>query len=294
MVPAGPVVDDHIAQLRPLMDDADTVIDAGNANFNDTNRRAAGAEERARKRGELLAATEEKLSAIQAACGRTRAPYRGKDKIARRVERECARYKMLKHFELEFTETGLSYARKGEAIAAESALDGFYIVRAGRIPAGEMDAAGLVETYKSLSRVERDFRAIKTTALDVRPIFHRDEDMVRAHIFVCMLACHLRWHMEDRLKPALFNDEEPGGAARSSPVAKAMRSDRGEAKAATKKAEDGLPVHSLATLLEDLSTLCRVTVRPAIRGAQTFNKLAEPTAVQTKILGLLNVNPQAM
>ncbi len=252
------------------------------------------AAERERKRNDLLAATEEKLQTIAEACQRARAPFHGKDKIARRVERECAKYKMLKHFELTISETSLKFARKEEAIAQEAALDGIYVVRAGRVAQEEMDSAGLVRTYKSLSQVERAFRAMKTTVLNVRPIFHREEDMVRAHVLVCMLACHLQWHMERALKPTLFNDEVPGGAPRSSPVAKARRSDRGNTKAATKKAEDGRPVHSFATLLEDLATLCRITVRPSVVGASTFNKLAEPTSVQAKILALLGVTPKAI
>jgi len=257
-------------------------------------RNPALAAERERKRSDLLAATEAKLQSVASACQRLRAPYRGKDRIARRVERECAKYKMLKHFELSFTESSLEFVRKEEAIAREAALDGIYIVRAGRVSQEEMDAPALVKTYKSLSQVERAFRAMKTTILKVRPIFHREEDMVRAHVLVCMLGCHLQWHMERGLKAALFNDEEPGGAPRSSPVAKARRSRRGEAKAATKRAEDGRPVHSFTTLLEDLATLCRITVRPAVSGAHTFNKLAEPTAVQAKALALLGVTPKAI
>jgi hypothetical protein len=180
------------------------------------------------------------------------------------------------------------------ALAREAALDGIYIVRAGRVSENEMDAAKLVETYKSLSQVERAFRALKTTVLNVRPIFHRQEDMVRAHVLVCLLASHLQWHMERKLKPALFNDEVPGGAPRSSPVAKARRSERGETKAATRKAQDALPLHSFATLIEDLATLCRITVRPAIAGAHTFNKLTQPTAVQAKALALLGLTPKAI
>jgi transposase len=257
-------------------------------------RNPALAIERERKRNELLAATEEKLASIAAACRRTRAPYRGKDKIARRVERECAKYKMLKHFDLCISESSLEFTRDQEAIGREAALDGIYVVRAGRVPQSQMDAAGLVRTYKSLSQVERVFRAMKTTVLNVRPIFHREEDMVRAHVLICLLAGHLQWHMEKALKPALFNDEQPGGAPRPSPVAKARRSESGEAKAAEKKAEDGQPLHSFATLLEDLATLCRTTVRPAVSGAATFNKLTEPTPVQAKILALLGVTPKAI
>lgn len=257
-------------------------------------RNPALADERARKRLELLDATEAKLETIRAACQRSKAPYCGKDKIARRVERECAKYKMLKHFDLHITETSLSFTRKEASIAEESALDGFYVVRAGRVAPDEMDANKLVETYKSLSEVERAFRAMKTTSLNLRPIFHRDEDMVRAHVLVCMLACHLRWHLEQKLKPALFNDEQPGGEPRKSPVAKAKRSQAAALKAATKKTPDQLPVHSFATLLEDLAALCRVTMRPAIEGAQPFRKLAALTATQAKVFKLLGIVPKAL
>lgn len=255
-------------------------------------RNPALARERERKRKELLAATEEKLQTIADACQRARAPYRGKDKIARRVERECAKYKMLKHFELTITETSLEFVRNEDAIVREAALDGIYIVRAGRVSPQEMDTDKLVETYKSLSQVERAFRAMKTTVLNVRPIFHREEDMVRAHVLVCLLACHLQWHMEQMLKASLFNDEVPGGAPRESPVGKANRSDRAQRKAASKRAEDGQPVHSFTTLLQDLATLCRMAIRPAVAGAGSFHKLTEPTPVQAKALDLLGVTPK--
>ena len=257
-------------------------------------RNPALADERNRKRGELLVQTENKLNEITAACSRSRAPYRGKDKIARRVEREVAKYKMLKHFELTISETSLSYQRKEANIATEAALDGFYIIRAGRVPSTELDAKALVETYKSLSGVERAFRAIKTTSLHVRPVFHREEDMVRAHIFVCMLAYYLRWHLEQRLTPLLFNDEQPGGAPRESPVAKARRSESGNRKAATKETDEGLTAHSFTTLLQDLGTLCRHDIRAAIPGATTFHKLTNPTANQTKAFELLGVTPKPL
>jgi len=289
----------HCGDLQPeLFDECDLAEITSEEHFPGERlvvcRNPALAAERKRKRNDLLAATQAKLQSIANACKRVRAPYHGKDKIARRVERECAKYKMLKHFELTLTETSLKFVRDEEALAREAALDGIYIVRAGRVSQEEMDAAKLVETYKSLSQVERAFRAMKTTVLNVRPIFHRQEDMVRAHVLVCLLASHLQWHMERQLKPALFNDEVPGGAPRSSPVAKARRSERAETKAATRKAQDALPVHSFATLLEDLATLCRITVRPAIAGAHTFNKLAQPTAVQAKALALLGLTPKAI
>lgn len=260
-------------------------------------RNPALAAERTRKRHQLIEVTETKLTEIAAACGRPRAPLKGQADIARRVQREAAKYKMLKHFELEINDTGLTWKRRETEIAEESAMDGYYIVRAGRVSAAEMDAGGLVRTYKSLSGVERAFRGIKTTGLHVRPIFHREEDMVRAHLLVCMLAWHLHWQLEQRLKPLLFNDEEPGGAPRQSPVAKARRSAGGDQKAATRQTNTAaaLPVHSFATLMSDLATLTRNTLRPNIPGARaTLYKLTEPTANQAKAFELLGVVPKAL
>ncbi len=249
-------------------------------------------DERTRKRNDLLDTTETRLAKIAAACARPKNPYRGKDRIAGRIEREAGKYKMLKHFELTITETSLTYRRKGDQIAEEAALDGIYIVRAGRIGPEQMQKEQLVETYKSLSGVESAFRGLKTESLHVRPIFHREEDMVRAHIFLCMLAYHLQWHLQQELKPVLFADEVPGGAPRSSPVVKARRSGKADTKAATKKAEDGQPLHSLRTLFDDLATLCRNSLRPAVKGAKVFHKLTEPTPLQRKIFGLLKITPR--
>lgn len=221
---------------------------------------------------------------------REKNPYTGADRIGRRVERECAKFKMLKHFHLEISNASFNFHRNENSIKEEVYLDGFYIVRAGRVGPKEMSSEKLVETYKSLSKVERNFRAIKTTALQVRPIFHRTEDMVRAHIFICMLAAHLRWHMEQKLKPVLFYDEVPGGSQRKNPVQKAKRSDRAMAKIASKKNEDNLPVHSFETLLKDLSSLSRNTIAPAIKGSKPFFKLTEATPIQQKALALLNVS----
>jgi hypothetical protein len=251
------------------------------------------AQERRRKRQELLEATEEKLRTIAAACAREKRPYRGKDKIAARVERECAKSRMLKHFELTITETSLSFRRKEKAIEREAAFDGVYIVRAGRVSPEQMSDEDLVSTYKSLSGVERAFRTFKGDDLRVRPIFHRRADMVRAHIFTCMLAYYLQWHLCRDLKPALFFDEVPGGAPRTSPVAKAQRSEAAELKIAHKKsAETGLPLHSFNTLLADMATLSRLTIRPNIEGAEPFYKLTEPTETQKNILDLLKITPQ--
>jgi len=201
---------------------------------------------------------------------------------------------MLKHFELTITETSLSYRRKQRQIDDENALDGIYIVRAGRVGPEQMQKEQLVETCKSLSGVERAFRGLKTESLEVRPVFHREEDMVRAHIFLCMLAYHLQWHLQQDLKSALFADEVPGGAPRSSPVAKAVRSESAKSKIGARKAKDELPLHSLRTLLADLSTLCRLRIRPAVRGAKSFYKLTEPTPVQQKIFKLLKITLKSM
>ena len=172
-------------------------------------------------------ATEEVLSSIRQCVQRPRAPYRGKDKIARRVEREAAKYKMLKHFDLDIGEDYLRWQRKEDGIRAESALDGFYVIRAGRIERAEMSAERLVESYKSLGRVEQAFRCLKTIDLHMRPIFHHLEDMVRAHALLCMLAYYVDWHMRKALAPMLFAEDDPQGAAakRSNPVEPAQPSD---------------------------------------------------------------------
>jgi len=252
-------------------------------------------EERARKRNELMQATEAALARIAAASARARNPYRGKDRIARRVEREAGKYKMLKHFTLKIEETGLNYQRDLSSIEAEAVLDGIYVVRARQEGTKHLNADELVSTYKSLSGVESAFRSIKTETINVRPIFHREEDMVRAHIFLCMLAYHLQWHLTRALKPLLFEDEVAGGAPRENAVAKAQRSNNAEAKAATKRTADGeVPLHSFTSLLKELSTLCRVTLRPAAEKAACFFKLSNPTQVQQKAFELLGLQPQIM
>ncbi len=251
-------------------------------------------EERARKRRELLEVTEQKLRDIRDACHRPVNPYQGKDRIARRVEREVGKYKMLKHYNLSFSETGLSFERDTASIREEEALDGIYVVRARAQGTEHMNEAQLVSTYKSLATVESAFRSIKTETLHVRPIFHRDEDMVRGHILICMLAYYLQWHLTRELKPLLFEDEVPGGAPRTSPVAKARRSKAAEAKAAAKQTSEGLTVHSFRGLLTALSTLCRITLRPNIKNADTFFKLTEPTKLQHKALELLGCKLNTM
>ena len=177
------------------------------------------AKERARKREALLQATEALLAPIGAATQRQKRRLSGKETIALRVGKVIGKYKMAKHFELDITETAFAYPRKSEAIAAEAALDGLYIVRTS-VPATELDAEHTVRAYKGLSVVERAFRSLKTVDLKVRPIYHYAASRVRAHVFLCMLAYYVEWHMRQRLKPLLFDDEEPevAHAARTSVV----------------------------------------------------------------------------
>jgi hypothetical protein len=243
--------------------------------------------ERARKRQDLLEATERELDRIVAATRRTLRRLRGKDNIGVRLGRVLGRFKMAKHFRYEITEESFAFARDEESIRREAALDGIYVIRTS-VEREVFDAEQTVGTYKSLSRIERAFRCQKTIDLEVRPIRHRREERVRAHIFLCMLAYYVEWHMRRALAPILFDDHDREGAAakRTSPVAAAERSDAAKRKATRGRTEDGLPVHSFQTLLKDLATLCRNRVRVA---GSSFDQITHPTKVQTRALELLQV-----
>ena len=250
------------------------------------------AEERARKRGELLAATELDLAKIAAATQRTRNPLRGEQAIALRVGRVIGRFHMAKHFVLSITHTTLAWQRKTESIAAEAALDGLYVIRTS-VPTAQLDAAAAVAAYKSLAHVERAFRSIKTIDLHVRPVFHYSAERVRAHVFLCMLAYYVEWHMRERLKSMLFDDEhlEEVSAGRASPVVKAVRSEHAKAKDASKRADDGLPLHSLRTLLQDLSTLTYNIARTGANPDATIVITSRLTPIQNKAFKLLAISP---
>jgi transposase len=250
------------------------------------------AEERARKRSELLAATELDLGKIATATQRSRRPLRTEKAIALRVGRVIARFHMAKHFELNITDTSLTWARKTDAIAAEAALDGLYVIRTS-LSAGQLDASNTVAAYKSLANVERAFRSMKTVDLHVRPVYHYNSERVRAHVFLCMLAFYVEWHMRQCLKPMLFDDEfiQETQAARASPVNKAVRSDHAKAKDASKRADDGLPVHSLRTLLKDLGTLAYNISSPSLNPDAKIVITTRPTPTQAKAFKLLDVNP---
>ncbi len=250
------------------------------------------AEERARKRLELLVATEADLAKIAAATQRARTALRGEQAIALRVGRVIERFHMAKHFALTITDTSLAWVRKHEAIAAEAALDGLYVIRTS-LPKDQLDAGATVAAYKSLAHVERAFRSMKTVDLNVRPVFHYSETRVRAHVFLCMLAYYVEWHMRQRLKPMLFDDEhlDEASASRASPVAKAVRSEHAKAKDASKTADGGLPLHSFRTLLKDLATLTYNIARTAANPDATIAVTARPTPIQAKAFELLGLSP---
>ena len=210
------------------------------------------AAERARKRESLLAATEADLAKIAAAVTRDRRPLRGQEKIAVRADRVLRRRKVAKHFTTDIGDDHFSYARNAGSIAAEAALDGIYVLRTS-VDARGLESGEVVSSYKALAQVERAFRAFNTD-LDIRPIRHRTEQRVRAHVFLRMLSYYITWHLHDRLAPLLFTDDDKPAAqaARSSPVAPAARSPRALAKAAAKRTEGNLPVHSFTSLLADL------------------------------------------
>jgi hypothetical protein len=248
---------------------------------------------RTHKREELLAATERDLGKIAAAVGRQRGPLRGEAEIGVRVGKVINRHKMAKHFDLTIGEASFSFRRKHDAIAAEAALDGVYVVRA-TVPAADLDDAATVGAYKSLAQVERAFRCLKTIDLHVRPIHHWNADRVRAHVFLCMLALHVEHHMRAKLAPMLYDetDHEAASAARVSIVAKAERSQAAKAKEATGQTPDGLPVHSLRTLLADLATYSRIEATTALNEKYVFTLYTRPTPTQQRAFELLGVNPE--
>jgi transposase len=248
------------------------------------------AEERARKRRELLAATERDLEIVAKAVVRTKRPLRGKDQIGLRVGKVLGHYKMAKHFKLTIADDSFRYERDENAIASEAALDGIYVVRT-TVSAERLACEDVVRSYKRLSVVERAFRSLKTMDLHIRPIHHHKADRVRAHVLLCMLSYYVEWHMRRALAPILFDDEDKpaGEALRSSVVAPAERSPAAQHKANSKRTADGLPVHSFATMIRDLATLVKNRVQPRTDGADAFDIITKPTPSQKKALDLLNV-----
>jgi hypothetical protein len=245
------------------------------------------AEERARKRESLLRATERELEKIAAATRREKRRLVGRDRIGLRVGKMLGKYKVAKHFVLDITDSGFTYHRDPARIEQEARLDGIYVIRTS-VSADEIGTEAVVRSYKELSQVEWAFRDLKTVHLEVRPVRHRLEDRVRAHAFICMLAYYVMWHMRRALAPLLFQDDDPAGAEgdRRSIVAPARRSTRARRKAQRKRTDDGLPVHSFETLLDDLATLTDNRMR---FGSATFQQVAQPTALQKRAFELLDV-----
>jgi hypothetical protein len=247
------------------------------------------AEKRARKRQDLLAATEKELTPIAAATGRAKRALRGKDKIALRVGKVINHYKMAKHFTLTITEESFTFTRNTEAIAAEAALDGIYVLRTS-LPEHTLGRDDVVLRYKNLADVERFFRTLNSE-LDVRPIRHRLADRVRAHMFLRMLSYYISWHMKAALAPILFvdNDKPAAAAKRANPVAAAQRSDQALTKAARKRTPEDTPVHSFTSLLTDLATLCANQIQPA-DDMPAFTMPTSPTPLQRRAFELLDLS----
>jgi len=246
-------------------------------------RNPALAADRARKREELLLATERELDKVVEAGGAGR--LQSKVATGLRVGKLLGRFKVGKHFKLDISETGFSYQRDAEGITTEAALDGLYVIRTS-VEEGKLDADQVVRSYKLLAGVERAFKTMKSVDLQVRPVHHRLADRVRAHIFICMLAYYVRWHLERAWAPLLFKDEARPLA--EDVVAPARRSDSALAKARTQRLADHTAVHSFRSLLGQLATLTKNTVRVPSNPA-TFDKLAQPTDLQTRALQLLGL-----
>ena len=248
------------------------------------------AEERARKRPDLLAATEKELEKIAQATRRHKRPLRGKHTIGLRAGKVLNRYKMGKHFQLQIEDDRFSYQRKQANIQREESLDGIYVIRTS-VSAEVLSSEQVVRNYKSLSGVERAFRSLKTVDLHVRPIHHRQPDRVRAHIFLCMLAYYIEWHMRQDLAPLLFDDQDRAGAEkmRTSVVKPAQRSASAQTKAHSKRTHDDLPVHSFQTLLSDLATIASNRVQPKDASTPAFDIITTPTILQQRALDLLHV-----
>ncbi|WP_375327679.1 IS1634 family transposase [Microcystis sp. BLCC-F210] len=246
------------------------------------------AEKNQLQREALLEATEKELDLIVQATQREKRALKGQDKIALRVGKVLNQFKVNKYYNLEITEEGFSYQRQRELIAQETALDGVYVLRIS-LESTLMDAATTVKAYKSLSQVEEAFRCYKSIDLKVRPIYHYKGDRVKAHIFLCMLAYYVEWHLKQCLAPLLFEDEEIDDGSLN--VIKASRSESAQSKERKKRNQENFPVHSFRTLLEDLGTICLNTVECTIReGSYRFSKITRPTQLQQKALDLLEVS----
>jgi transposase len=241
--------------------------------------------ERTRRREDLLQATERELAAIAERVNN--GTLGGSAQIALAVGPALKRYRVKKHFELQITDDSFTWKRKTDQIASEQALDGFYVLRTS-VSAETLPTTEVVRSYKQLKEAERAFKTIKGPILEIRPIAHRLEDRVRAHVFLCTLAYYLTWHLKQAWAELLFKDEQP--PTQPDPVAKATRSPEAERKARTKRTSRGEPAHSLRSLLEELKTQTRNTIR--VHGSPaTFDQLTTPTELQTRAHQLIEQQP---
>jgi transposase len=248
------------------------------------------ADERARTRNELLAVAEKKLQAVARAVSRAKNPLRGKAKIGLRVGRDLKGTKMAKHFELTIEDAAFSYRRQEKKIADEAALDGLYVIRTS-VSAEALSSENTVRAYKDLSQVEWAFRSFKSVDLHVRPIFHWLDERIKAHVFLCMLAYYVEWHMRGVLAELLFDDHEREAAEknRASIVGPAPRSAAAVQKERQRVTADGFPVQSFQCLLKDLATLCKNRVRWDSSPELEFTRVTLPTELQTRVYELLGV-----
>ncbi len=251
------------------------------------------ARERARKREALLAGTEKELAKVKASVDNPRGRLHEQPAglIGERAGRIVNRYKVAKHFQLTIEDGRFDYQRDEQAISAEAALDGFYVLRTS-LAGEQLTPQAVVRAYKLLRHVERAFRAMKSPELEIRPIHHRLEDRVRAHVFLCMLAYQIRFELEQRLAPLLFKDDSP--LAPADPVAPAQRSPKANKKAASETTDDGLPASSLRDLLDTLATLCRNRIRLRVGTQASFDQLTEQNDLQRRAFHLLELNPNRM
>jgi hypothetical protein len=250
------------------------------------------AAERARKREELLVATERELTRLQEQVCRKNSRFKSAADIGMAVGAVLNRKKMAKHFAVEIADGYLAWQRRIEQIEEEARLDGIYVIRTS-MPAEHLDAAETVQAYKDLSRIERAFRSLKTVDLEIRPIRHWTAQRVRAHVFLCMLVYHVEWFLRETLAPLLFHDTELDVARseRTSPVAKTEASEAAKAKKATKRSADGHPVMSFGGLIAHLGTLTRNTMRVPLRPKHRFTLYSKPTPLQEAAFKLLDLNP---
>ena len=249
------------------------------------------AQEPARKREALLTATERDLARVAARVQAKRSPLRGAAEIGRAVGAVVGKHKVAKHFQIEIGEAQFAFRRKPDAIAREARLDGVYVVRTS-VPAATLDADETVQAYKDLARVERAFRCLKTVDLDIRPIRHRTAERVRAHVFLCMLAYHVEWHLRRALRRCCsMTPTSPPLAQSVSPVAKTEPSQTAKTKKAVKRNPAGQPVMDFADLIAHLGTLARDTVTTSLHKGHGFILHTRPTAIQENAFQLLEIDP---